>query len=235
MNETRQANPLHEKSTAPSTGRQHALRKPGVWALVAVVLIVSFLFDHEVYHLHPKRDRPNEDLYNMTRLFGYLPVWWLVSLALACVDWPRRAVEPIKLVLRRGVALATCTTSAALLAEVVKMLVRRVRPDLAPPDAYAFRAYADHFFHTGGLGLPSSHTIVAFAAAFALGRLFPRTWWMWYLWAGACAWSRIIVGAHYLSDVAVAAVLAWLLVSALWPVMHKPIGKIHAGTAESAG
>ena len=63
--------------------------------------------------------------------------------------------------------------AAGIVGELLKILVRRMRP----PDvgsAYAFRAFSDHPFSSRGLGFPSSHAVVAFGAAAILSRMFPR-------------------------------------------------------------
>ena len=94
------------------------------------------------------------------------------------------------------------------LAELLKLLLRRLRPD-GELFGYSFRAFSDHPWSTGGLGMPSSHTLVAFAGAAALARLFPRAWWLWYLLAFGCGLTRGMANAHFLSDTAAAAVLGW--------------------------
>jgi membrane-associated phospholipid phosphatase len=65
------------------------------------------------------------------------------------------------------------------------------------------------------MGLPSSHALVAFAGAFALARLFPRARWVFYLLALGCGLTRVLATAHYLSDVIVAACVAWGIVATL--------------------
>ncbi|MFM8517332.1 MAG: phosphatase PAP2 family protein, partial [Nevskiaceae bacterium] len=87
------------------------------------------------------------------------------------------------------------------------------------PDAeqfgYAFRSFGDGPWSNRGMGMPSSHTLVAFAGAFALARLFPRARWVFYLLAAGCGLSRVMATAHYLSDTVVAASVAWGVVHAL--------------------
>src|SRR5690606_28964955 len=53
---------------------------------------------------------------------------------------------------------------------------------------------------------PSGHTTTAFAAAVALGALFPRARWAFFAYAAVMAFSRIAVAAHYPSDVIAGAV-----------------------------
>jgi undecaprenyl-diphosphatase len=55
--------------------------------------------------------------------------------------------------------------------------------------------------------MPSSHVLLAFAAAATLTRLFPRTAVMWYVLAIGCAVTRLLARAHFFSDVVVGALL----------------------------
>lgn len=50
--------------------------------------------------------------------------------------------------------------------------------------------------HSPG-GFPSGHAAAAFALAFLLSERFPRGAALWYLVAGAIAWSRVEVGDHF--------------------------------------
>jgi membrane-associated phospholipid phosphatase len=71
------------------------------------------------------------------------------------------------------------------------------------------------------MGIPSSHAAVAFGGAFMLLRLFPGAGIIALLGATGCATTRILLGAHYLSDVLVAAALG-LLASELCSKILKP-------------
>ena len=110
-------------------------------------------------------------------------------------------------------------TLGGLSAEVLKLLLRRLRPD-AEQFGYAFRSFADGPWSNRGMGLPSSHTLVAFAGAFALARLFPRARWVFYVLAAGCGLSRVMATAHFLSDTVVAACVAWGVVAAIRPRLH---------------
>jgi len=79
-----------------------------------------------------------------------------------------------------------------------------------------FRPWSDHPFSTAQLGLPSSEAAVAFAAAAALARLFPETGLLWYALAAGCALTRVASGAHFTSDVVLAAFVGYAVVWILW-------------------
>jgi membrane-associated phospholipid phosphatase len=147
----------------------------------------------------------------MLRNFGYLPFWLLAAIALALRDRDQSEWSWW----RRGALLAGAPALAGLAGELLKILVRRMRP----PDvgsAYDFRAWSDHPFSSRGFGFPSSHAVVAFAAAAMLTYMFPRAKWVWYAAAAGCAVSRLLAHAHYLSDVVAAACLGIGVAALLW-------------------
>lgn len=153
----------------------------------------------------------------MLRNFGYLPFWLLAAIALALHDRDQSAWRWW----RRGALLAGTPALAGMVSELLKILVRRMRP----PDvghAYEFRPWSDHPFSSRGFGFPSSHAIVAFGAAAMLAYIFPRGKWVWYACATGCAVSRLLAHAHYLSDVVAGACLGIGTAALLWRFAAPP-------------
>jgi undecaprenyl-diphosphatase len=83
-----------------------------------------------------------------------------------------------------------------LFVAIVKRFIGRVRPSSAGPFAYEPFHWRPDF-----ASLPSGHTTTAFATLVAVGALFPRA--RPFLWGFALliAVSRIVVTAHFVSDV----------------------------------
>lgn len=147
----------------------------------------------------------DHDLGRLFRIIGYLPLWLLLGVALWLQTRNRR----------RALLLALTPAVGGLVAEVLKILLRRERPGLHNGD-YFYRPFADQPFYTRDIGLPSSHALVAFAGAWILCRLYPKGWPVWVLLAAGCAYSRVQAQAHFLSDVTVAAVAAYWVVAWIW-------------------
>ncbi len=84
----------------------------------------------------------------------------------------------------------------ALVGSVVKRLIGRVRPSAEAPFAYQPFSWRPDY-----ASLPSGHTITAFAALVAIGVLFPRARPFLWVFAITIAVSRIVVSAHFPSDV----------------------------------
>jgi len=151
----------------------------------------------------------------MLRLAGYVPVWGIVALALVLHDGAPRLRAVLRQASRRGVLLFGSAASAGIAAEVLKLVLRRERPGLAD-GAHVFRAWSDRPFSSAQLGLPSSETAVAFAAAAVMARLFPQGWILWYGLAFGCALTRVASGAHFMSDVVLAALVGYVVTLIVW-------------------
>jgi membrane-associated phospholipid phosphatase len=186
--------------------------------LVAVALAVDslgwqYLVNERVYE---------EDWGRLLRVMGFVPTWLAAALALWLVhrggggrpedatggDALRR-----KLARRRSLYLVGAVLLSGVVGEVLKLVFRRRRPGEIF-ELYDFRAWSDRPLHNGGLSMPSTHAVVAFGAAAALTKLFPRAWPVWWGLAVGCGLTRVLARAHYASDIVGAALIAF--VAAAW-------------------
>jgi membrane-associated phospholipid phosphatase len=83
-----------------------------------------------------------------------------------------------------------------LVSTVVKRWIGRVRPSDAGPFAYEPFSWRPDY-----ASFPSGHATTAFAALVAFGAVFPRTRPVLWVYALLIAASRVVVSAHYPSDV----------------------------------
>ncbi|HEY7861986.1 MAG TPA: phosphatase PAP2 family protein [Gemmatimonadaceae bacterium] len=196
--------------------------------MIAIVLVaMSMLADGWVAE-HVRYGRVYEtDWGRMLRNFGYLPFWLLAAIALALHDRGSREWW------RRAAMLAAAPTVAGIVGELLKIVVRRERPPEVG-SAYAFRAFADHPFSSRGLGFPSSHAVVAFGAAAILSRMFPRARVVWYAAAVACAFSRLLAHAHFLSDVVAAGAIGIGVTLVVWRLGGNQPEHLEAGGHQEA-
>lgn len=193
-----------------------------VLALVGATLLDDWAYQHLVMKNVYERDWGR-----MLRIAGFLPTWAIVSLGIflgqsshsGAAGLPRRKVYAfLPLIAAIGAGLA---------AEILKLLLRRERPS-AHDGEYFFRAWSDRPFSTGGLALPSSHTLLAFGAAAMLARMYPRGRWLWYAVAAGCGLTRVLARAHFVSDIALAAVVGWAVTALIWRRACAPLS--HAGS-----
>jgi undecaprenyl-diphosphatase len=88
---------------------------------------------------------------------------------------------------------------------IVKRLIGRVRPsDLGPFQYHPFSWRSDY------ASLPSGHSTTAFSAAIAIGALCPRARLPLWIYAVTIALSRVVITAHFPSDVIAGAVVGGL-------------------------
>ena len=180
----------------------------------ALAILAAHLLDRWAYVHLALPGFGGSDLGRMLRVMGFLPLWGTAAAALVLHDRPPRAVD-LRAGLARGLLLLASAAAGGVAAEVLKLVFRRERPR-AHAGEYVFRAWTERPFHSGGLALPSSHTLVAFGAAAMLARLFPRARWVWYALAAGCGLSRVAAGAHFLSDVVVSGVVGVLVAEGIW-------------------
>ena len=157
------------------------------------------------------------DWAQMLRAAGYLPVWLIagVLIELAASQAPSRPR-----IAAAGWRLAAGAAMGGLLAELLKLIVRRHRPSLVNDGTHVYDWFTANV-QGRGLGLASSHAGVAFGAAFILWRWSPRAGVMALSLACGCSMTRLTSGAHFLSDVFAAAVLAWLGSKLVWDLADR--------------
>ena len=177
------------------TGRRLAL----LLAWLALIL-VAHLFDPWAWSALYDPRSAGTDAHRLLRVCGFWPTWGVLGLALALQDRH----------LRRAGPLVLSSALAGLAANVGKLLIRRLRPD-SVAFGYAFAGWEGAWWEARDFGMPSGHTAVAFGAAWALVRLFPRGGWVAVALAAGCGLTRVVDRAHFLSDTVAAAALAWLV------------------------
>jgi membrane-associated phospholipid phosphatase len=185
-------------------------------ATLILLFLIAQLSDQWIFHHFRFRGIYDGGWGRMLRLAGYLPLWSIVGLALVLHDWVPRALPTLRRASRRGLLLFWSAALGGIIAERLKIAVRRERPGLAN-GVHVFRPWSEQPLSTAQLGLPSSEVAVAFAAAAALARLFPDTWLLWYAIAVGCALTRVASGAHFMSDVILGALVGYVSALILWP------------------
>jgi membrane-associated phospholipid phosphatase len=181
---------------------------PRFFIVALAAVIAGHLLDGFAFEFLRYREVNSQDWGRLLRVMGFFPTWMLAAAALALHD--RFAA----LRWRRAGLLFFSAGLSGLAGEILKLLIRRLRP--GETGEYAFRAFSDDPFSSGGLGMPSSHAVVAFGAAAMLSRLFPRAWPVWWLLGAGCGLTRILHGRHFLSDVVVSAIVGWAVAALLW-------------------
>lgn len=189
-----------------------------LWLLAFVLVFAGLpmLADRWIYDHWYVKNLYDQDWARLFREMGWFPTWVVAALGL----WfTQKKADPIT-AKRHALGLVYAPALAGIVCEVLKLLIRRERPEINGGD-YGFRGWDDQPFSTAGLAMPSSHTMVAFAAANMLSRVFPGAQWVWYLLATGCAATRVISHGHFLSDVMVGALFGWSIGWGVWSAMRK--------------
>ena len=139
----------------------------------------------------------------LLRVMGSLVLWVPLALALWLEGSARNPAQSARAWLVLG-----APALSGLVAELLKLLIRRERPGLHEGQ-YFYRSFADRPFDTHDIGFPSSHVMVAFAGAAALSRWYPRAGLVAYGLAAGCALTRLLARAHFASDLVAAAIAGW--------------------------
>lgn len=175
------------------------------WARLAILWILAIALAHVLDHwawqwFSVGKDVERRDWWQFLRAVGYLPLW--VALALA-IDFGRTSLSPRPRNLP-GLAALLSAALAGAVAEGLKFVIGRGRP--TDTGEYIWHGLFAPL-EVGNRGIPSSHAAVAFGGMFALSAAFPRATPVLVLLAAGCAASRVLSGAHFLSDVVAGAAL----------------------------
>jgi membrane-associated phospholipid phosphatase len=127
-------------------------------------------------------------------------------------DW----LDPI---LRALIVVFAIVATAGLADDVLKVIFGRARPFMwLAGDTSGFHPFR---FKSQFNSFPSGHTTTSFAAAIALGALFPRLRVAFFLVAMAIGASRVVQDVHYLSDVVAGATLGMTIATVVLPTFRK--------------
>jgi membrane-associated phospholipid phosphatase len=201
----------------PRVPAQRALWPPvsrlalGTVAAIAAVAIAMLLLDVPAVAHHLAQPRWFVAFFKAITDFGkagwFLWPTGLLLLAIAAVTSPKLGRTTYLVLTSVAVRLGFVFAAVALpslFVTLAKRVIGRARPLRGDGSDFTFAPFAwRHDFSS----LPSGHSTTAFAAAVALGALFPRARiWLW-AYAGIIALSRIVITTHYPSDVVAGAII----------------------------
>jgi undecaprenyl-diphosphatase len=162
------------------------------------------LLDVTVIKAMPPRGSADVALFRIVTDFGkaaYVIDGLLVLLATIVLGLLFRG--PSRLILmgfaRRVVFILLAVVVPLMASEVIKIVIGRGRPFVGgEANAFYFSPFAagEQF-----ASFPSSHAVVAFALAFAVSSVWPRTIFLMCCYALAIAVTRVVLLAHHPSDV----------------------------------
>ncbi len=103
-----------------------------------------------------------------------------------------------------------CVAVSGIVADIIKPILGRARPvTFVREGIYGFHPFT---FHAAWNSMPSGHATTAFTIATILTFFRPRHQVLWFVGAAIIAVSRVMVNAHYLSDIFAGAAVGILTV-----------------------
>ncbi len=103
--------------------------------------------------------------------------------------------------------------TVGIITQIIKHVVGRPRPNHTDfEDVFNFKYFTmESSFHS----FPSGHSSTIFIVCFILVSVVPRLKYFFYFLASVVAFSRVIVGAHFFTDIVAGAILALILFKVL--------------------
>jgi len=191
---------------------------------VAVLgLIVTSLLDNwffRVAYVGPERlgEVESRAWYQILRQTGDIRTWLIVALAIfAHAFWRAFGGNSPRIRLGGIITIALAPIVSGLFAEILRAVLGRERPlsEAGEFQGHIWRHVFAGVYHDGrwfdvsNLGLPSSHAAVAMAGAIAVARAFPGSGFVLVPIAFGCAFTRMLSGRHFSSDVFFGIIVGW--------------------------
>ena len=182
-------------------------------ALAAIAIVAAAVLMLDVRSLAGARQLPEWLVWLFRHITNFgLSGWFLypiglLLLALAAVDTPALPQMSRKVLAAISVRLGFVFAAIAipgLFVAIVKRLIGRARPFVAGEDAWSYKLLV---WRPDYAAFPSGHATTAFAAAVAIGAVWPRARAVMWSYAVVIAVSRVIVTAHHPSDVIAGAIV----------------------------
>lgn len=192
------------------------------WAVLFIfVLIVTILLylyaDREIatYFHEMQNTDPRKEFFQFLTRFGKSE-WFLVPSALL-YGWFRYTHRFVYA--KQALYIFVTNIVAGLGVWLFKIPFGRVRPSLY----FKENLYGFEWFEITSkyVSFPSGHTITVISSAVALSLLFPKWKYLILLFGVLIAVSRVVVGAHYLSDVVFASFLGTVVAAYLYRYYFK--------------
>ncbi len=135
-----------------------------------------------------------------------LPLLGVLVVAITTYVWARPRFTKLLLatIVVRLVFLFAAIGAPGLCTSIVKVIVGRARPGTGAGNPFIFHPFV---LRAQDMSLPSGHSTTAFAAAVAVSAMWPRVGAVAWVYALLIGTSRVVVNAHFPSDVMVSAVV----------------------------
>jgi undecaprenyl-diphosphatase len=177
------------------------------WAAITVVLVVLAMVFRDSALTVAARHQPHWLTVIAENTTDIGKSWWSLTLtgllfigAMVALKLVTDAAARVRLqyVATASAYVFLSVALSGILGNIAKRIIGRARPPLFDAEgAFHFKAFSGHLYES----FPSGHSTTDGAMAMALAVLFPSIRVPVLIIGGFLALTRIMVGAHYLSDV----------------------------------
>jgi membrane-associated phospholipid phosphatase len=176
------------------------------WAFFSSFLLIigAAVLDPWILKKMPADFGQRGDFQSSLRVLGYLPNWMFLSAMVALISQGSVALR----LKRTALAIFLTPLLSGVAAACLKPLIRRPDPVLGAEGDWGPAPWGSEWWDGTDLCFPSEHAAVAFGAALAIGRRFPRIMPLVLLGAFGCAATRVYERGHNPSDVAASLLLS---------------------------
>ncbi len=209
----------------PNLPNSHSLQSPGsmlsrrrggkffiVFAPVALLMgLTLFAFDASISSTMREPTWGGGDLRKWIALCEFFAHGLTVAMIFLTLIW-------IDQKNRKALWVAVWITLAAGLgSNVAKTVFPRVRPhsvetlELGQNESGWLPPLSGSIFDSKQRSFPSGHSATAFGLACGLSFVYPRGWWLFFIYAGLAGLQRVVSGAHFPSDVLAGAAFGMLV------------------------
>lgn len=173
-----------------------------MWLVVLIAFIVSFYFDKEIIEKISliRNIFLNEFFLGVTFVSSEIIIFFFLTSLFLWQDYKRKWILPLWFTLFLSIVVSF----------VLKVLVKRQRP--FQQDIVSILPVLEKASHIiWNFSFPSFQSMLAFCAVPILAKEFPRFKYIWIIFAGLVAFSRVYFGLHFLSDVIAGGVIGLVI------------------------
>ena len=167
--------------------------------LAILTIIVSIFFFDKDIAIFFEKNRDLRDFFEIVTFFGRAELYLIPSLLVYLIYRKKELIKRYAFFVFSSVALS------GVVVNILKIIFARYRPKML----FSENLYGFSWFDVGYnvASFPSGHTTIAFAAMVSLSFVWPKFRYIFLSLATLIGFSRIVLGAHYLSDVLAGALL----------------------------
>ena len=200
-----------------------------VLLIISLNVFISFNLDLGLYNYFKDFNKSLNSVYlkeffvDITRL-GSSSWYFAISVIGFGVVYLNNRLEFIKIEKQKNISNFFVSSFFYILVvgvvtQVLKHIVGRPRPNHTNfEDSFGFNFFTfDSNFHS----FPSGHSSTIFIVCFILVATFPKLKYFFYLLASVIALSRVVVGAHFFTDIVAGAILALISFKIINKILEK--------------